>query len=857
MIRLASIKAPMRAVAFIACFSLFTACEGPSALDPAGGGTAAEADTALNSTELGARWGWRGVGNQVSFVNVRPHDVTLQVGASAQLTVVARNRLGKRVNNAPVTWASSDSSVAVVTNGQVRGLRAGSAILTASVDGQQDTARAVVTASETRVADVSISPDSLSLVVGQTLDLAARAMAADSSELPDRTVSWSSSNRSIATVNSAGRVSAVARGSATIVATVEGKEARAAVNVAEAPIVAVDSVALSPASVELKVGDKVQLSATLRASSGSALTGRTITWSSSDDQVVTVSSTGEAKALAAGTAAITATSEGKSGTAAVTVTAPKAPSTPTTPTAPTTPSTPTTPTTPSEPTTPAQPVVATLSVSPDSVSLSAGSSSQLTATPKDASGKTVTGQTVSWGSSRTSVATVSQSGKVTAVAIGTATITAKVGSIAGTVKVVVPAPPVVTPPPSTPDPVEPTSPPSSGGSTVERVGYYVAPNGSSGNSGTRNSPWDLASVLRGNKSVGAGDTVWVMGGTYKGAFTSYLAGNASRRVVIRAYPGERATIDGNLVVVGSGYSTFWGLEVMNSAPTGTDVLGINNRAPGTQFVNMVVHDAAMSGFYLGVEGSGATVYGSVVYNNGTNANKDHGIYVNNNSPAALLEDNIIFNNQAYGIHGYTSVSNYINNITVRGNVSFNNGLISDIGGRPDILIGGDVPATGITVQDNYTYRTDDGQTVDLGYSSSNGSLTFTNNYLVGSVSVGRWSSVQQSGNTTVRLSAKPSGTKVVVRPNKFEAGRANIIVYNWSNAGSVSVDLSGVLPAGSHYEIRNAQNFFGSPVASGTYSGGSVSVPLSAITAVRPLGRSSNALSTGSQFGVFVVIPTD
>jgi hypothetical protein len=440
---------------------------------------------------------------------------------------------------------------------------------------------------------------------------------------------------------------------------------------------------------------------------------------------------------------------------------------------------------------------------------------------------------------------VSASGLVKAIAAGSATITATVEGKAATSAIVVEA--AVAPSP------DPTPSP---GPVVEHSGFFVAPNGTAGASGTKASPWDLSSVLSGNKSVPAGDTVWVRGGTYRGQFYSYINGSPSAPVVIRQYPGERGTIDGNLVVVGA-HVVFWGIEVMNSNPLGVYRLGVNNRGPDNRFINMVVHDAGASGIYLGIEGPGSGVYGSIVYNNGTNTNQDHGIYANNNSPVSAIEDNIIFNNQAYGLHGYSSIANYINNFLVRGNASFNNGLITDLGGRPDLFIGG-TSATGIDVEQNYTYRNDGGQTLAMGLgSATNGTLTLRDNYLVGTTALTTWTSITQSGNTTVSLSAKPSGTRVFVRPNRYEAGRANVIVYNWSNAGSVSVDLSGVMRAGDTYEVRNAQNFYGSPVATGTYGGGSVSIPIAGITAVRPLGRTSNALSTGTQFGVFVVLKTN
>jgi len=164
-----------------------------------------------------------------------------------------------------------------------------------------------------------------------------------------------------------------------------------------------------------------------------------------------------------------------------------------------------------------------------------------------------------------------------------------------------------------------------------------------------------------------------------------------------------------------------------------------------------------------------------------------------------------------------------------------------------------------------------------GDSKQNGSITVNDNYFAGGTTVfqmGFWSSVTMSGNTLMNgstlatstdpnrtlssglnlLSGAPGATRVFVRPSPHETGRANIVVYNWGGSGSVSVNLNGVVPSGAQYEIRNAQNITGAPVASGTYGGGSVSVPMSGVSGPTPVGGSSSQVpSTGTQFGVFVV----
>jgi parallel beta-helix repeat protein len=84
----------------------------------------------------------------------------------------------------------------------------------------------------------------------------------------------------------------------------------------------VASVSVSPATASVAVGKIIQLTATLKDANGNVLTGRTVTWSSSNDAVAATSVSGQVLGKAAGSVTITATSEGKSGTAAVSVTAP-------------------------------------------------------------------------------------------------------------------------------------------------------------------------------------------------------------------------------------------------------------------------------------------------------------------------------------------------------------------------------------------------------------------------------------------------------------------------------------------------------------------------------------------------------
>src|SRR5207249_1226608 len=105
-------------------------------------------------------------------------------------------------------------------------------------------------------------------------------------------------------------------GTATINAASDGKGGSATITVADLPVA---SVAVTPAAPSVYVGAAAQLAATLKDVNGNPLSGRVITWASSNVAVATVNGTGTVTGVAVGTATIAATSEGQSGTSTVTV----------------------------------------------------------------------------------------------------------------------------------------------------------------------------------------------------------------------------------------------------------------------------------------------------------------------------------------------------------------------------------------------------------------------------------------------------------------------------------------------------------------------------------------------------------
>ena len=102
----------------------------------------------------------------------------------------------------------------------------------------------------------------------------------------------------------------------------------------------------------------------------------------------------------------------------------------------------------------------------------------------------------------------------------------------------------------------------------------------------------------------------------------------------------------------------------------------------------------------------------------------------------------------------------------------------------------------------------------------------------------------------------PTGVWTFVRPNTYEAGRANIVIYNWDLRSNVQVDLSSSgIKTGDAYQIRDGENFFGAPVVSGTYNGQPVTIPMTGLQVALPFGVVPNPQPhTAPQFGVFVLL---
>ena len=336
----------------------------------------------------------------VATVEIAPPVATVVLGTTVSLTASALDANGKPLSGRKVFWASADSNFATVApNGVVTGRYVGSVPIAATIEGKAAVAQVQVI--PVPVVAVRVSPSSRDLTVGETAQLSAEPLDARGSVLAGRSASWSSNRPNVASVAANGHVSAIAPGSAVITATVEGKSGVAAIAVSPAPVI---SIVVSPSSATLIVGQTVELEAQPRDGAGRPLTGRSVTWSSSHTEVATVTSSGIVAAVASGTATITASSEGRNGSATIVVQAP---------------------------------AVNRVEITPATATVSEGGAFRLTATVYDSRGNAIPGAPVAWASSDARVATVDNVGRVVGVRAGSVVVTATSGDKAGTATVLV------------------------------------------------------------------------------------------------------------------------------------------------------------------------------------------------------------------------------------------------------------------------------------------------------------------------------------------------------------------------------------------------------------------------------------
>lgn len=435
--------------------------------------------------------------------------------------------------------------------------------------------------------------------------------------------------------------------------------------------------------------------------------------------------------------------------------------------------------------------------------------------------------------------------------------------------------------------------------------FFVTTNGSEKGDGSLNNPWDLDSALLGHPEVAPGDTIWVRGGTYHpveepSKYNIKVSGSEDNPVVIRAYPGERVSIDGGIQIYNTNV-VFWGFEVFSSdtdriseesgsnpstynRPGGILVLNKN-----VALINNIIHDGetgitaqvSIGNYYS----ENAVIYGNLSYNNGwigPDRGHGYGLYSQNELGTKYIYENIIFNNfGGYSYHIYRE-GGPLKNFVFFGNIAING----------NFLVGGLQPTSNIRLDENYTYNA----TTRLGFSAvenetisvqrnhfwnvnenalevkwwenvrilqnyiySNDILaflqfsSFPNNYdwdenfyysanlrpFNINNSIIPWESWKNSTGFDTQsnfYSVLPNKTNVIVRPNYFEAKRGNIIIQNWSYVDTVSVNITTLGLEIGDKYTIHNAQNFYAETIEGTYNGGLITIPMKGWTVAKPIG---------------------
>ena len=237
-----------------------------------------------------------GVVYKVTEVKLDKDSLTLDVGGSENLaaTITPSNATNKNV-----TWSSDNQNVATVENGKVTAVGAGKATITVTTEDGNKTATCAVTVNPISVTGVTLDQSALPISVGGSAELKANVTPENAT---NKTVTWSSDNTAVATVDASGKVTAVAPGTATITVTTAdgGKTANCTVTVTQP----VNDVTLDKTTMDLFVGNGGTLTAKIQPDNAS---NKTVDWTTSNAGVATVDANGKVTAVGAGKATITAT----------------------------------------------------------------------------------------------------------------------------------------------------------------------------------------------------------------------------------------------------------------------------------------------------------------------------------------------------------------------------------------------------------------------------------------------------------------------------------------------------------------------------------------------------------------------
>ncbi|WP_346434793.1 Ig-like domain-containing protein [uncultured Methanoculleus sp.] len=380
---------------------LFTALVSGTATVTASAGNVSENATVTVTAE----------GPVIGSIEVTPPVATLAVNGTEQFSATVRDQFNAVMTGVNVTWDSDDETVGTIDDaGLFTALAAGTATVTASAGNVSETATVTVNdnAEEPVLTTIEVAPTAATLAVNGTEQFSATVRDQFNAVMTGVNVTWDSDDETVGTIDDAGLFTALAAGTATVTASAGNVSGTATVTVtgtAEEPALA--KVLVSPSAVTLEVDDARMFTVVAFDGFGRIVPDAEVTWTSSDPTVGTIDDTGLFTAVCNGTATVTATAGGVSGTATVTVNCD-------------------------------DPVLTQIVVTPSAIALAANDTEQFIATVLDQNGCDIADAAIDWTSSDEGVGRIDPcSGLFTAVCDGATTVTARCGDVTGTAEVTV------------------------------------------------------------------------------------------------------------------------------------------------------------------------------------------------------------------------------------------------------------------------------------------------------------------------------------------------------------------------------------------------------------------------------------
>ena len=227
---------------------------------------------------------------------------------------VAYSVLPENAYNKNVSFESADAGIAAVNaNGVVTGVSAGETTITVTTEDGGFTGACTINVYNQAVTGVTIEPSEAELTVGSSTKLTATVLPENAT---NKNVIYSVDDESILSVDQDGNVTGLSLGTATATVTTEdgGFTASAEINVIP---VRVTGVSISPKSASIALGCTVQLAASIKPSNAA---NKNLSWSVSDETIISVDGQGTVTGLSLGTATVTVTTEDGGFTASAEIT---------------------------------------------------------------------------------------------------------------------------------------------------------------------------------------------------------------------------------------------------------------------------------------------------------------------------------------------------------------------------------------------------------------------------------------------------------------------------------------------------------------------------------------------------------